>query len=79
MVLQACFTIGYGDLPPRTLPEKMMMSVYMIVGVVIFSYFLAVFSNFFEERFFTQNEKQVLVSCINRMERKLPHHQNGAH
>jgi len=33
------------------------MSVYMVVGVVIFSYFLAVFSNFFEEKYFTPNEK----------------------
>jgi len=53
LIFQACFTIGYGDLPPPVLTEKLFMCVYMVTGVVVFSYFLAVFSNFFEERFNT--------------------------
>ena len=57
LVLQAYLTIGYGDVPPQTLPEKLLMSVYMVVGVVIFSYFLAVFSNVFDEKYFTPNKK----------------------
>lgn len=55
LVLQACLTIGYGDITPITLGEKIVMSVYMVVGVVIFSYFLASFSNFFDERYSRPN------------------------
>ena len=30
-------TVGYGDLLPRNSPEKLMMSVVLLVGVTIFS------------------------------------------
>jgi hypothetical protein len=71
LVIQCCLTIGYGDVAPQTFNEKVLLSVYVIFGVVIFSYFMATFSNYFEEKIYSTNEKEHLIRNVEKIERKL--------
>lgn len=62
--MQSCLTIGYGDLPPEQLHERMLMCVYMLIGVVVFAYLVGEFSGDLEERFMGVSERdKALERC----------------
>ena len=38
---QTLFTVGYGDLSPITLPEKLLSSLYSVLGAIVFGFIMA--------------------------------------
>lgn len=58
-VIVTLTTVGYGDVTPQTLNEKIITIVLIIVGIFIFSTITAVISSYFTERLIKQEDEDI--------------------
>ena len=73
--LYTMITVGFGDLNPIVTTERIVLFIYMAGGVFLFTYYLAVISNYVEKSFFIQTETEqqnIVLSKIKRTIRHIP-------
>jgi hypothetical protein len=71
LILATCLTIGYGDVVPQNFHERVLMCVFMLMGIVMFSYFIGEFSGLVEERFLNTNEREKALAICRDFESRV--------
>lgn len=69
--MYTCLTIGYGDVAPMVFRERALMIVFLVMGVIGIAYVVGNFANFFEDKLYTETEREKVWKKIDYIAKKI--------